>query len=462
MDMSRDSLGASAETGVADVARAEFEIPAAGLGGVLDVVVEHSSLAPAFVYERRDPRSGLALTSWIGIRATSQVIPPYEDSDPFDELRGLVSKAAADGSIDGVFAFIGYPQPEHLAAAAPVAHATPRAIFLIPDEYVRLDHRRGTGVYVRRGAAGEESFGEWTAEEIAAAFARRSEVQRAGDTPEEQSAFTWSPITTEHAYVAHLRSAQDVLASDPTAGVVLSVRLSSRTAADPLRSYRALRRINPSPCMFLLCDSEFGLWGATSLSLVEITDRHLVAETDGATAPVAPLGESRMVDSFPNPKEVKEYEVVVDALRGDLLSVAAPGSLTFTSEMEHREFFGLRHLFAQAQADIASGQDAIDVVQALYPHGAAVGYPRPLALRLIDELESHPRGPFAGVVGMFDVDGGADVAAVIRSMWSTPHGSFVQAGAKVVDASQPAAEYRECILKTAALRQSARPLVAGG
>jgi anthranilate/para-aminobenzoate synthase component I len=433
--------------------RADFEIPDGATGAVIATIRRLSPPGPVFVYERRDPRTGLALTSWIGIRARSMAIGVDEDRDPFVELRRVLSSADALGD---VLAFIGYPRPEHLLDAAPSPDAPPRALFLIPDEYVRLDHRAHTGSYLRRCEVGQMEPG-MTVEEAARACAAGREPDR--EVVPDEGELSWSCDTTESAFAAHVHRAQELIAPDPAAGVVLSVRMSSRTPADALCSYRALRQINPSPCMFMLRDGDFGLWGATSLSLVEIVDRRLVAETDGATRPVPPLADGEVFQWTPSAKEIHEYQVVADALREDLLAVAAPRSLTFTSEVEHREFFGLRHLFAQARAELAADRDAVDVVKALYPHGAAVGYPRSLARRLIDELEPQPRGPFAGIVGMFNGAGGVDAAAVIRSMWSTPHGSFAQAGAKVVDESSAAAEYRECILKTAALRKSARQVV---
>jgi anthranilate synthase component 1 len=455
MSMQTSEIATAASRGVALWERADFAIPVGATGSVIAAIRRLSPSGPAFVYERRDPRTGHPLRSWIGVRAASTAIAADEDLDPFLELRRVLSGAEAH---DEVFAFIGYPSPEHLLDAAPAPGAPPRALFLIPDEYVRLDHEEGMGSYFRRRRAGHTEPGV-TVDEAARACAAVREPGEEQVALDEREELCWSTHTTESAFAAQLHRAQEAIASDPAAGVVLSVRMSSRTPADPLRSYCVLRKINPSPCMFLLRDGDFGLWGATSLSLVEISDGRLIAETDGATRPVPPLARGEVFDWTPSAKEVREYQVVVDALRGDLLGVAEPGSLVFTSELEHREFFGLRHLFARAQAELAADRDAVDVVRALYPHGAAVGYPRSLASRLIAELESQPRGPFAGIVGVFDGAGDADAAAVIRSMWSTSHGSFAQAGAKVVDASSAAGEYRECILKTAALRKSARPVV---
>ena len=121
--------------------------------------------------------------------------------------------------------------------------------------------------------------------------------------------------------------------------------------------------------------------------------------------------------------------------------------------MEERRFFKLAHLFATFTGRLSSGLDATDLVRALSPHGAAVGYHRQPALDAIAQAETTPRGLFAGTIGFFGADGSVDASAFTRSMWQNEERLFVHAGAKVVPASVPSEEYRECILKTLALRR---------
>jgi anthranilate/para-aminobenzoate synthase component I len=84
---------------------------------------------------------------------------------------------------------------------------------------------------------------------------------------------------------------------------------------------------------------------------------------------------------------------VADALQADLEAVSKPGTVRFTRRKEQRTFFGLRHLFAELRSQAADGIDAVAVVRALSPHGAAIGYPRRDASAVIGELEPVPRGP---------------------------------------------------------------------
>lgn len=203
--------------------------------------------------------------------------------------------------------------------------------------------------------------------------------------------------------------------------------------------------------MFFVESGSFALWGATSLSVLSVRDRRLVAETDGATRRVEAGDTSRWV---PNSKEIAEYDLVVSALRDDLDSVIDADSLQFISDREPRQYFNLQHLFAEIEGELASGVDAVEALRRLTPHGAATGYPKPGAVALIDRFDARPQGPYAGAIGVFGSDGSADVACVIRSAWKVGSALRTRAGAKIVADSDPASEYRESVLKTLPLRRS--------
>lgn len=435
-----------------------FALPAGQTDTLLAALRDHDPTLPVFVYERIDPATRDPITTYIGLRVDA--VEPDPGEEPFAVLRRRLDEPGAGGAASRVFGFVAYPQGEHFAARGQVRSAdTPRAVFLTLHDYVMIDHRAGVATVVGTDNADGTDSGASRAADWATLLAagRPTGVDNV-DLPGERQ-FDWAPAVTEDEFSVGVDAFKDSVAgSAAVGGVVLSVQMTSAMRSDPLESYRTLRRINPSTVMFLLRHGDFALWGATSLSMVEVQGRHLVAETDGATQLVPALGPGEVFTWKPSAKEVYEYDVVASALHDDLVPVSAPGTLTFTRELEHRTFYGLSHLFAEVQADLAADADAISVVEALFPHGAAVGHPRREALQIIDSVELVARGPFSGAVGMFGgPGGGADVASVTRSMWTNASGSFAQAGAKVVPASVARAEYEESILKTKALRTSAVP-----
>jgi len=439
-----------------------FTVPSGGTDALLATIANQDPSLPTFVYERLDPTTRRPTATWIGL-ATAATETAAAD-DPFDLLRQQLIIPGNGEAPGEVFSLIGFPQGDRFVQRKDTAStAMPRAVFLAMGIYVRIDHQRGLGHVIEATAATADpeansslNLVDWAGILEAAMPAGDPELK----LDSQEAAFAWEPSISANEFADGVHRFQQRMAgADEIGGVVLSVQMISPTRSDPLASYRALRHINPSTCMFLLRHGEFALWGATSLSLVQVKDGHLIAETDGATHPVPDLPPGQTFTWTPSDKEIYEYDVVAAALHDDLDPVSRPGTLLFTREREQRTFFGLSHLFAEMQADLGDNIDAVRAVQALFPHGAAVGHPRKAALELIDEFELVPRGPFSGMVGIFGVDGSADVAAVTRSMWTTPSGSYAQAGAKVVPASNAQAEYNESILKTKAVRAAARQVV---
>ncbi len=91
------------------------------------------------------------------------------------------------------------------------------------------------------------------------------------------------------------------------------------------------------------------------------------------------------------------------------------------------------------------------MLRATFPHGTVSGAPKVRAMEIIDELEPHARGPYAGAVGYIDFRGGLDTCIALRTMVVADGKAWVQAGAGVVADSDPAAEYEECLAKAAAV-----------
>jgi anthranilate synthase component 1 len=72
-------------------------------------------------------------------------------------------------------------------------------------------------------------------------------------------------------------------------------------------------------------------------------------------------------------------------------------------------------------------------------------------MELIDELEPHRRGPYAGAVGYIDFAGNMDTCIALRTMVIQDGVAYVQAGAGIVADSQPELEYKETLNKARGL-----------
>ncbi len=88
---------------------------------------------------------------------------------------------------------------------------------------------------------------------------------------------------------------------------------------------------------------------------------------------------------------------------------------------------------------LADGKDAFDALRACLPAGTVSGAPKVRAMQIIDELEPHRRGPYAGAVGYVDFSGNMDTCIALRTIVDSAAAdktAYVQAGAGIVADSQ--------------------------
>jgi anthranilate synthase component 1 len=108
------------------------------------------------------------------------------------------------------------------------------------------------------------------------------------------------------------------------------------------------------------------------------------------------------------------------------------------------------HIVSNVEGDLAPGRDALDVLRATFPAGTLSGAPKVRAMQIIEELEPERRGVYGGAVGYIGFDGNMDVAIAIRTIVARDGEMWLQAGAGVVEASDPDKEYEETVNKARA------------
>ncbi len=98
--------------------------------------------------------------------------------------------------------------------------------------------------------------------------------------------------------------------------------------------------------------------------------------------------------------------------------------------------------------------DALEILGLLHPTAAVGGIPREPAARLIEQLEPHARGHYAGPVGWVDLDGDGEWWLGIRGVIVRDTSFEAWAGAGIVSESDPIAEREETRDKLASVLSS--------
>jgi len=280
------------------------------------------------------------------------------------------------------------------------------------------------------------------------------ELRPADIDPRGDSGQRFESNFTREGFENAVRKSQEYIRAGDIFQVVLSQRLKTEITAPPLEVYRTLRVVNPSPFMFLLRLPQVTLVGSSPEILVRVLDGEVTVRPlagtrrRGATEEEdRRLGEELLAD----PKERAEHVMLVDLGRNDVGRVASYGTVQLSDVMTIERYSHVMHITSNVTGQLAPGRDAFDAMRACLPAGTVSGAPKVRAMQIIDELEPHRRGPYAGAVGYFDFNGNMDTCIALRTIVIQGTTAYIQAGAGLVADSIPSEEYDETLNKARGL-----------
>jgi anthranilate synthase component 1 len=255
-------------------------------------------------------------------------------------------------------------------------------------------------------------------------------------------------VPDRERYEQMVRTAKEHIVAGDAFQIVPSQRAERPTSAEPLEVYRALRRVNPSPYLFLLELDGLALVGSSPERLVACEQgRASLCPIAGTTDPTEGDAE-RLLSSA---KDRAEHVMLVDLGRNDLSRVCRAGTVHLARSMEVERFSHVSHLVSEVVGVLREGVGAFDLLRACFPAGTVTGAPKVRAMQIVSELEGHRRGPYAGAVLYALPDGTMDACITLRTIVMTGGVAHLQAGAGIVYDSDPEGEHKECLRKLAAL-----------
>ncbi len=349
----------------------------------------------------------------------------------------LVDFATAEGLGEAVVGYLGYDVVATLEPTVPLPAAgpdLPESRFVVPEALVRFDHVRGIAE-VLAGAP----------DEVAAELAGpQPELPRGGGQRGPMRRF---PEREEH--LRRVERAKEHIREGDVFQVVISQRAERPTSASALELYRALRRVNPSPYLFLLELDGLALVGSSPETVVKC---------EGSRAAVNPIagtivpGEGDAEALLSSEKDRAEHVMLVDLGRNDLSRVCVPGSVRVERLMTPERYSHVTHLVSEVVGELRDGCTPFELLRACFPAGTVSGAPKVRAMQIISELEGHRRGVYAGAVGyVFPRQRELDTCIAIRTLVLRGGVAHLQAGGGIVADSDPAAEHEECLNKLRAL-----------
>ncbi|MGP8337559.1 MAG: anthranilate synthase component I [Methanosarcinaceae archaeon] len=236
--------------------------------------------------------------------------------------------------------------------------------------------------------------------------------------------------------------------------VVLSRRYSIKMEQTPLKLYQALRKINPSPYMYIFEFGDLSIVGASPETLMTVYNRKVITNPIAGTCPRGENEQEDVVFSsimLADEKERAEHIMLVDLGRNDVRMVSKSGTVKVDDFMSVVKYSHVQHIESTVCGTLRDECDQFDATRAIFPAGTLSGAPKIRAMEIIDNLESDARGIYGGGVGYYSWNGDADFAIVIRTVIVKGDTAYIQAGAGIVADSDPTYEYEETKRKMAAM-----------
>jgi anthranilate synthase component 1 len=349
----------------------------------------------------------------------------------------IVGFEEAEACGESVVGYLAYDQVARLEPTVPLpdrGRDLPESLFVVAETLVRFDHANGFADVICGDPADIEA-------------------RLGGPLPPLGSGTAFPAGTIRRSpsrldYERSVNRAKREIRAGEAFQIVLSQRAERATSASAFELYRALRRVNPSPYLFLLELPGLALVGSSPETQVKCEGRRASLNPIAGTTHRGPGDAERLLDSE---KDRAEHTMLVDLGRNDLSRVCLPGTVRVERFLEPERFSHVTHLVSEVAGELREGVTPFDLVRATFPAGTVSGAPKVRAMQLISELEGYRRGPYAGAVGYALPDGTLDTCIAIRTVVLHEGLALLQAGAGIVADSDPAAENEECLRKLAAL-----------
>ncbi|NPC41487.1 anthranilate synthase component I family protein [Nocardioides sp. zg-1230] len=234
--------------------------------------------------------------------------------------------------------------------------------------------------------------------------------------------------------------------------VNLTHRLSRTADLDPVTAYLRLRELNPAPYSGFL---QHDVAGARAWLLSSSPERYALVTADRhlETKPIkgtTPRGATTEEDEHHrerlarDPKTRAENLMIVDLLRNDLSLVCEVGSVEVPALMQVESYESVHQLVSTVRGRLRDDVSTVVALRALFPAGSMTGAPKLRTMEIIGEVESTPRGAYAGAFGWISGDGPADLGVVIRSLMTDGSGTWtLGTGGGITVKSDVAEEWAE-------------------
>ena len=261
----------------------------------------------------------------------------------------------------------------------------------------------------------------------------------------------WNPVLTEKEHADRVRALQDAIARGESYEACLTHAYGVDAAADPVSIFLRLRARNPAPYA-----AYFAFAGVRALSA---SPELFLEGTEGGWLRSRPIKGTRRrggdaasdaalrTELARSEKDAAENRMIVDLTRHDLARSCRPGTVEVPGFLRVEEHPAVFQLVSEVRGRVAPGVSAARAVEAGFPGGSMTGAPKERTVEILAAMEREARGIYSGAIGHFTHGGAFTLSMAIRVLENRGQKWRVGCGGAVLADSDPAAEWREAVVK---------------
>ena len=256
---------------------------------------------------------------------------------------------------------------------------------------------------------------------------------------------------SEPEYQARVEEIRRYIAAGDTYQVNFTSKMSFELSGSPLALYEKLRRSQKVAYAAYLNTGD-----KTILSF----SPELFLRWQGSEVETRPMKGTMQRGRFPeedarwrerlktSEKDRAENVMIVDLLRNDLGRVCEIGSVQVDRLFDVERYETLYQMTSTISGGLRSDVSLHELFAATFPSGSVTGAPKTRTMQIIQELENSSRGVYTGAIGYLSPSKQAVFSVAIRTIELHGVKGEMGVGSGITFASEPASEYRECVLKT--------------
>ncbi|THF66306.1 aminodeoxychorismate synthase component I [Pseudothauera nasutitermitis] len=252
-----------------------------------------------------------------------------------------------------------------------------------------------------------------------------------------------APNIDETRYLADVRRIQEWIRAGDCYQVNYTFALRGQAYGAPLALYDRLRRAQPVRYGAFIADGTRHLLSRSPELFLERRGERLRCRPMKGTAPCSADPATLAASE----KNRAENVMIVDLIRNDLGRLAPPGGVRVEALCDIEAYPSVWQMVSTVSAaPVHAGLG--EILRALFPCGSITGAPRIRAMEIIHTLEAEARGAYCGAIGWLAPDGDLRLNVAIRTLEIEAGGNArMGLGSGIVADSDPADEWRECLLK---------------